>query len=99
MKDSTTFKDDWRDRYFENRKLANAIARLEKLGADTEYVSWLIELVRRADTHIRKPPPIKRVTAHLSPWPAISGAAQLASAKSPHDFGVKVGELRYELRN
>src|ERR1044071_782909 len=84
---------DWREDYFKNPKLHRALARLEKLGADTEYILWLAELVQRADVrHERRP--LKRVTVHLPASVALSGAAFLAGTEDRYEFGLRVGELR-----
>ena len=86
---------DWREEYFQNPRLHKAISRLEKLGADIEYVRWLAELVRHADA-FSKSPPIRRITVQLPPEPALSAAAELAKAQSG-DFDVKVAALRAQL--
>ena len=71
---------DWREDYFENPKLHKALGRLEKLGADIEYVSWLACLVRRADESHR-PRPIKSVTVRVPPWQHYQGPPSLQGRK------------------
>ncbi len=87
---------DWREQYFENTKLFKALANLEKLNVDMEYVTWLMELIWLED-NFHTPRALKNMTVHLPPWPATSGAAELAKARSSHEFAVKAVELRSQL--
>jgi hypothetical protein len=88
--------NDWREQHSKNYKLFKALVELNKLNVDMEYVTWLMELIRLEES-FDAPRALKDITVHLPPWPALSGAAELAKARSRHESDVKEGELRSQL--